>query len=273
VKNLGCLIIIFGFFQFICAQSDIVAEVRRNAILNYAEAMYRNPTDKELKLVAVDPELLEKHRDFLTKDKTGIFRLIPDFGCNENRNIIVAKEECIKYSMPGSGSAYSFRKDNYRIWRLADLIYREGVFYSGSRYIQGIIGVLGDLDLDEISLKSIGVKQLSEFIPVGEFRAIEQQYKRIERGVIVNGVLFSNKLKIKENTTYVLRSIAYRGRSYTSVGVGAAYNEFEFDKRFDILVVFRVLKKERDDSVIILWKELERKVSPKIRFPPEKLEK
>src|SRR5215204_3082397 len=140
----------------------MVAEVRRNAILNYVEAAFRKPTEQELKLVAVDPELFEKYKNFLAKDKTGIFRLMPDFGCNENRNVVVAKEECTKYSMPGSGSAYSFRKDNYRIWRLADLVYKEGVFYAGSRYAQGIIGVLGDFELDQISLNSGGVKQLSE---------------------------------------------------------------------------------------------------------------
>lgn len=167
-------------------------------------------------------------------------------------------------------SAYSFRKNTYRLWRLADLVYREGIFFAGGRYTQGIIGALGDVELDKVSLNSKGVKQLSEFVPIDEYKEIEQQYKKIEHGVVVNGIPFSNKLKIKENATYILRSIAYQGKSYTTVAARITYNEFDFDKRFDVLVAFRVLKKDKDQSVIILWKELERKESPKLKFPAEK---
>ncbi|HRH42572.1 MAG TPA: hypothetical protein PKY82_13170 [Pyrinomonadaceae bacterium] len=271
MKFLGCLAIIFCFFNNYLAQSGIADRYpQRNNYFDYANVLYRKPTEKELKLVEVDAELIEEYKEFLANDKMGIFRLMPDFGCNDNKNIIVAKEECQKYSMPGTGSAYSFRKNTYRLWRLADLTYKNGVFFSGSKYTQGIIGVLGDVGLDDISLNSIGAKQLREFVPVADYKEIEQQYKKLERGVIVNGVLFSTKLKIKENTSYILRSIAYRGKSYTAVAPHITYDEFEFDKRFDILIAFRVLKMEKDGSVIILWKELERKESPKLKFPMEK---
>lgn len=247
MKFLVCLSIILSFFGIVSAQFDSMDE----DYFRYFEAIYRKPTDKELKLLAVDSELTAKYKNFTTKNNSGIIRLMPDFGCNENKNVVVAKEECLKYSMPGGGSAYSFRKNTYRLWRLADLIYRENVFFAGSRYTQGIIGALGDVELDKISLNSKGVKQLSEFVPVDEYTEIEQQYKKIERGVIVNGILFSNKLKVKENATYILRSIAYQGKSYTTVASNIVYNEFDFDKRFDVLTAFRVLKKDTDGSVVI----------------------
>jgi hypothetical protein len=271
VRFLGCLVAIISLFSVIRAQFNMGYEYprRSNAYFDYVEAMYRKPTEKELKLVAVNTEFIEKYRTFLSKENTGIFRLIPDFGCNENRNIVVVKEECTKYSMPGSGSAFSFRKNGYRLWRLADLIYRENVLFSGSRYTQGILGALGDVDLEGLSLSSAGVKQLREFVPPSEYKVIEQQYKKIERGIIVGNVFFSNKMKVKEDSTYILRSIAYRGKSYTSVGTRVTYDEFEFDKRFDILIGFRVVKKDQDGSLLILWKELERKESPKLQFPKE----
>lgn len=272
MKFLSFIIIIFCFTAGSYAQFDDYF-LKRAKYFEYVEAMYRKPNDRELKTVAVDSEIIEKHKTFLSKNNTGIFRLMPDFGCNENKNVVVVKEECQKYTMPGGGSSFSFRRNIYRLRRLADLSFKDNIFFSGSKYTQGIIGVMGDVDLEKISLNSAGIKQLSEFVPAAEYSTIEKQFKKIEQGLIVSGVLFSNKLKSKENITYVLRSIAYRGKSYQAVEDRLVYDEFEFDKRFDILIAFRVLKKEKDGSLIILWKELERKESPKIEFPKEEPKK
>lgn len=273
-KILSPLFLIIIFLPNIFAQFDSEDYyLQRSKYFNYVEAMYRKPSEKELKTVAVESELIEKYKTFLSKNNTGIFRFMPDFGCNENKNVVVIKEECQKYTMPGGASSFSFRRNIYRLRRLADLSYKEGIFFSGSKYTQGIIGVMGDVDLEKISLNSVGIKQLSEFVPAAEYSTIEKQYKKIEQGLIVSGVLFSNKLKSKEKITYVLRSIAYRGKSYQAVADRLVYDEFEFDKRFDILIAFRVVKKEKDGSLIILWKELERKESPKIEFPKEETKK
>jgi hypothetical protein len=274
MKFLSLIIIIFCFTAVNYAQFDIFDDYpQRSKYFDYVESMYRKPNERELKTVAVESEIIEKYKTFLSKNNTGIFRLMPDFGCNENKNVVVIKEECQKYSMPGGGSSFSFRRNTYRLRRLADLAFKDNIFFSGGKYTQGIIGVMGDVDLEKISINSVGIKQLSEFVPAAEYSAIEKQFKKIEQGLIVSGVLFSNKLKSKENITYVLRSIAYRGKSYQAIADRLVYDEFEFDKRFDILVAFRVLKKEKDGGLIILWKELERKESPKIEFPKEETKK
>ncbi len=47
---------------------------------------------------------------------------------------------------------------------------------------------------------------------------------------------------------------------------GIEYNEMNFDKRNDITVVFRVVEKDPNGDLTILWKEITRKTSPEIKL-------
>jgi hypothetical protein len=40
----------------------------------------------------------------------------------------------------------------------------------------------------------------------------------------------------------------------------------QYDKRADITVVFRIVRKEPRGDITVIWRELERKNSPKITF-------
>ena len=99
-------------------------EVLRLSILQRnVEPLYRKPSREELKAVAPKPELIEKFAEFLRQPNPGLTKLIKDAGCAENTKVVVATAGCLRYTMPGAGSSYSFRVKNYRIARLADLIY------------------------------------------------------------------------------------------------------------------------------------------------------
>jgi hypothetical protein len=71
-------------------------------------------------------------------------------------------------------------------------------------------------------------------------------------------------LPVADNTTYALRSIAYQGTIMRSIQT-LTYNELDVDKRRDVIVVFRVVKRDADGSVTILWKELSNKNAPKLK--------
>nr|MBA3334881.1 hypothetical protein [Acidobacteriota bacterium] len=89
--------------------------------------------------------------------------------------------------------------------------------------------------------------------------------RQLSEGVFSDGFQYRRGFYAVENTTYVLRSIAYDGKYFRAVE-GVAYNEFAFDKRRDVTVAFRIVRKDSDGSVTILWKEILRKNSPKIKY-------
>jgi hypothetical protein len=85
------------------------------------------------------------------------------------------------------------------------------------------------------------------------------------RGIRRDGFLYRRGLFIVENTTFALRSIAYEGKHYRAIN-GLTYNEFDYDKRNDVIVVFRIVEKDEAGNVTILWKELSEKNSPKLKI-------
>ncbi|MEP6903579.1 MAG: hypothetical protein ABJA66_17785, partial [Actinomycetota bacterium] len=238
-------------------------ETTQNVVQNI-ESIYRKPTSKERKLLAPNPEDLKKFDEFLGKSDTGIIKLVPDFGCAANPNVIVASPDCLKYSMPGAGSSYSFRVNNYRIQRLADLTYTKNSFQAIGILLHGILVDIGDVSLEQVSLDTKGLKFLIDFIPTEDYKKGREIDREFLQGIKKEGFLYSRAVAAKENTTYILRSVAYRGKSYRAVQ-GLTYDEFDFDKRKDIIVAFRIIRTDEDGSITILWKELESKKSPTIK--------
>jgi len=228
------------------------------------EPFYRKPTKKELKTVEPHRQLIVKYAEFLRQSETGLTKLIPDKGCAESTRVINVSEECLKYSMPGAGSSFSFRTENYRIPRLADITYTDNGFQSSGALIHALFVNLGDVPLDEVTPETKGMKYLIDFQPEPNFEKSKEVADRLMEGITQDGFLYRRGLYTVENTTFALRSIAYGGKSMRSVK-GLTYNELDFDKRRDVIVIFRIVEKENDGSITILWKKLQEKDSPEIK--------
>ena len=232
--------------------------------LNSIQPLYRKPTKEELQTLAPNAEDVRKYAEFLKQSNTGITRLVVDFGCAANPSIVVATPNCLKYTMPGAGSSFSFRTNNYRIRRLADLTFTGGSFQTTGVLLHGILVNLGDISLEQISLSTNGIKFLTDFVPATEFEKAAETERQLIAGIENGGFSYYSGLNAVENATYILRSIAYRGMFPQAVQ-NVAYNELAFDKRKDVLVIFRVIRKDTDGSITILWKEMQDKKSPKIK--------
>jgi hypothetical protein len=228
------------------------------------QPLYRKPTREELQTIAPDYNLLEQYNEFLRNDDTGLFKLLVDVGCADNPNIVVAKEKCLKFTMPGAGNSYSFRTNNYRIRHLADLTFSGKNLYVSGVLMHGIMVNIGDVPLENVTLQTGGLKFLNEFQPTDDFEKAKLLDQQFVGGVTKDGFFYSRTLTGVENTTYILRSIAYDGKIMRSVR-GIAYNELDFDKRKDITVAFRVVRLDAEGNLTILWKELSRKDAPKIK--------
>lgn len=228
------------------------------------QPLYRKPTRQELNTIAPNAGLLKQFGAFLKQENTGLFKLVADSGCAGNVSVVSAKEKCLKFTMPGAGNSYSFRVNNYRVKHLADLTFSGNSFQVTGVLTHGILVNLGDVPLESVTLQTAGVKFLTEFEPIVDAEKAEAINRQLVAGIKKDGFLYSRGLSAIENTTYVLRSIAYNGKVMRSIR-GIPYNELDFDNRKDITIAFRVVRSDFDGSLTILWKELSKKDSPKIR--------
>ena len=238
--------------------------LHREIINENIQALYRKPNGRELKLLAPNPLDAQNFAQFLQQPNTGLTKLEQDFGCAENTKILVATENCLNYSMPGAGSSYSFRVKNYRIRRLADITFYNDSFQATGVLLHGFFVDVGDVPLETISLETKGLKFLTDFSPETDYEAAKKTGDQLSKGIEKDGFLYRRELSAREKTTYVLRSIAYRGTFYRAERT-IPYNELDFDKRPDVIVAFRLVRRDTDGSVTILWKELARKESPKVK--------
>jgi hypothetical protein len=228
------------------------------------QPIYRKPTRQELNTIAPSAGLLKQFGAFLKQENTGLFKLVADSGCSGNLSVVSAKERCLKFTMPGAGNSYSFRINNYRIRHLADLTFSANSFQVTGVLTHGILVNLGDVPLEKVTLQTAGVKFLAEFQPAADIEKADAINRQLVAGIRRDGFLYSRGLSALENTTYVLRSIAYNGKVMRSIR-GIPYNELDFDNRKDITIAFRVVRSDFDGSLTILWKELSKKDSPKIK--------
>lgn len=222
--------------------------------------------DQENRLKPNSEDLI-KYADFLKQPKTGIIRLISDLGCESNVYVIRVDEACSN-TIPG-GSYYSFREKEYTTAYLADIRFKQGLLISDGVLSQNILVKLGDISLEDISLESEGIKYLTEFIPEKINTTATKQFMEIVKGVRVRNHEYRKVIPAFEHTSYAIRIVAYRGSIYRNFR-GWFFDLLAGDKRVDMILAFRVVRKDSDGSITLLWKELDRKKAPKIEYEKKK---
>ena len=231
--------------------------------------LYRKPTSRELLEVAPSGEMLAKYTPLLRLPNTGIFKLVPDTGCAPNMRVVSAREDCLRYSMPGAANSYSFRTENYRIKHLADITFDGDDLKVTGLFMHGMISKLGDVPLEAVDLSTAGLKFIVDFKPsnsADDVRLIDDSFAK---GIEVKGFRYAKASPAEENMTYAYRGVAYRGKLVRSAD-GVMYNELDYDKREDVIVAFRIVEKALDGSITIVWKQLAEYESPRIKMPNPK---
>jgi hypothetical protein len=190
---------------------------------------------------------------FLRTRNTGLIRLLPrEIYDNPSHK---KGERAIR----GGGAYYWFAKLTHAYGYGSDIGLQRNqlsVGFAGLDY--GMLTNLGDVSLEDISLEDWRAEFISEYEPArserqaraeaGRFSAIRARAEHgrtaINSGVTVNGMVYSRSLPVEENNSYLLRSIVY--------------------DRSDVLVAFRVVRKDSDGSVIIAWKLLKEYSAPRL---------
>lgn len=230
----------------------------------------KKPNSKQKKKLEPGDDDLIKYAQFLSQPKTGIFRLFPDLGCEENPNVIKVDKKCLE-AIPES-SFYSFREKEHTAQYLSDIRLKDGYFITDGVLTNGFLVSLGNVELEKVSLSTEALKFMQSYSAKTEGAEAQKQHLQMSRGIRAGNFLYRKVFPVAENTTYALRVIAFRGNIYRTFR-GYRYNVLSGDKRIDITIAFRVIKKNTDDSITILWKELDRREAPKFKFSKKTTDK
>ena len=249
----------------------VFAQRQRPSLMGFPGAgnflLRTRQTKEQKKRLQPAAQDLERYAAFLEQPRTGIFRLMPDLGCAENINVIRADEVCLNF-IPES-SSYSFREKEYTIDLLSDIRLRSGYLISDGLLAQGFLVNLGEVDLDRVLPQSAGVDYLSKFAPHAQGAEAQKQFVQTMRGIKVGGYEYRKALPLVENATYALRVVAYKGSVFRSFR-GYRFDVLFGDKRIDLTIAFRVIRKEADGAATLLWKEIERREAPRLELRKRK---
>jgi hypothetical protein len=200
-----------------------IASLRQQ--LSEEEKLFLSPSAKDLTAFA----------EFLKQPNTGLIRLFPR-GLYNNQLITRGGGAYYSYSfarlthVSGAGSDIELqpvRTNDYTPPPIAEYYFLTG---------HGFISVFGNVPLEKITLEHKGVKFLAEYNPPSTIAEFSAEQRRTRRGIDKNGYGYNRTAPVTVTFTYALRSINY-GQS-------------------DLLIVFRVVRKEIDGSLVILWKTL-----------------
>jgi hypothetical protein len=248
--------------------------------------------DAEKKRVVPSEADRRLYKDFLRQPKTGITRLVMPVLCSVPLAEVLRDREKYAKQCPSINlftGGFSFRKNEYAIPNLADVVINKNVIYSAGLLAQAIMTNLGDTPLDGLSLQSPGVKFLVDFVPEITATAIDQQSVKFNKGYTEDKFTYARGFKIAENTSFALRVIAYRANPNRPMPSTAALSNKDFykmdsairpsggatvetrvdplfgDERKDVIVAFRIIRVGADGSVTLIWRELQRKDAPKAK--------
>ena len=215
------------------AQTDARTQVAGDVARLHAEieALGARIEQKEAELLDAPAEDKRAFAGFLTRPGTGLIRLLPRGAYDLYVN--------------GDGAYYSFTRRSHDYGRGSDVEFEAEFFHVGFAGADfGLFVSLGDVPLEVVGAETVGVGPLAELeVPTDTAKAREQ-YMRSLRGFESEGRSYRKEAAVAVNNTYVVRSVNY-GES-------------------DVLAAFRVVRKDSDGSVILLWKILKEYPKPEL---------
>lgn len=228
------------------------------------DAFYKNRKIQRDKLITelnkkyqIPAQYLAKYSNVLKTRKFISARIFPDLDCYNSQAVSVEELERCKDrpQIIGGGSLYSFRfkdiPDFYTsftevnaLFKQADVRLIADELIVGTNGIQNIIVDVGNIELEKINKKSEAVKFLDKQEIVTNRAEFNQQKEFLTKGIENKGLTYTNKIKVKKDTSYILRSIAYTDGN----------NQIWWIP--DQTIAFRIVGIEPDGSIVILWKVL-----------------
>jgi len=212
------------------AQSESRAD-----LLKQIEAKRAELAALEKKFLAPSEEDLAAFAEFLAQPDTGLIRLLP-------REVF---DQDSKLTIRGGGAYYSFDRLTHSYGYGSDIALQQGHLYvgfAGADY--GMLVKVGDGPIDAVTLEHPRVRFVSAYSAATEEPQARVEQRRFVIGTTIDGFPVKSRLPVEINTTYVLRSVNYSDS--------------------DLLVAFKVIGKDLDGSVTLVWKLLKKYPKPEL---------
>jgi hypothetical protein len=200
--------------------------------------------------------------DFLKQSNTGIIRIAATVNCKYILDVTQPDQECYNQYIPGSALAFSFRRADYSHNAYSDLKRVNDDFVLPGTFVLGLITSIGDIPIESIGTDNVLVTDLAGFSPASEINEVAGQDFEIIRGLKIGDLIYRKTVPIREHTTYLLRSVAYRAKFLNLPKSESKRGSLDEDERSDVTVVFRIVRKGADDTYLLLWREVARIPSP-----------
>ncbi len=186
------------------------------------------------------------YASFLSQSNTGLVRLVP----NPHKNSKFARPDAVK--IRGGGAYYSFYYLSHEYGRGSDLELASTLMFSGHTELPpthhfavgfagadfGLMTNIGDVPIESVTRDDPSGAFMLKYVPPSLEQRARCEYRMLAVGVKYDGRMYANRLPIETNATYLLRSINYDSS--------------------DVLVAFRVVRQDPDESVTIAWKLLKK---------------
>ncbi len=190
---------------------------------------------REATLLAPPDEDRKAYAEFLAQPRTGLVRLLPRERWDG------------KLSTRGGGAYYSFTRLTHEYGYGSDLELQQvelSVGFAGADF--GFMVNLGNVPLETLAADSESVRFMASYqTPLAEPEARAAYRQFASAGRQEGELTYKSRLPVFVNNTYALRSINYDNS--------------------DVLVAFRVVRKDFDGSVVLLWKILKKYPKPELQ--------
>jgi hypothetical protein len=205
----------------------------RAAVWKEIESLRAQIKARENTMLEPSAEDRTAYAEFLQQSNTGLIRLLPR---EKNDGILTLR---------GGGAYYSFARLTHEYGRGSDVSLEQGglsVGFAGADY--GMMAKLGNVSLEDVTIENPIVSSLAQHkTPTTEPEARVEQ-RKISEELHKKDAVYKNRMTAIPGNTYVLRSINY---DYS-----------------DVLVAFKIVRQDDDDSLILAWKMLKKYPTPRL---------
>jgi len=233
---------LFSAVLSMMAISAFAQSESRDEVLKQIETKRAELAALEKKFLSPSEEDRAAYPDFLSQSDSGLIRLLPR-EVYESESYKINKKTIV---IRGGGSYYSFLLRTHEYGDGTDVGLDSGhlrVGFAGFNF--GIMTNLGNVPFEEIMPEHPFAHFVSTYSPPLKEPEVRSEQMRFGRGVTVGDTIYRNSLPVEVNSTYLLRSIDYYAKE-------------------NVMVVLRVVRKDTDGSVIIVWKILKKYPQPEV---------
>lgn len=205
----------------------------RTAVWKEIESLREQIKGRENALLEPAAEDRTAYAQFLQQPDTGLIRLLP------------REKYDNKLTLRGGGAFYSFNRLTHEHGYGSDVMLEQGylsVGLAGANY--GMIVKLGDIRIEDVTLENSIVQHLAGHKPPTTEPEARIEQRRTGEDSMKKDAVYKSRITAIAGNTYVLRSIDY--------------------DRSDMLVAFKIVRQDDDDSLILAWKMLKKFPTPRL---------